>query len=141
MTERNQQFADAFGISRDEQAQIHGKALGGHLWDGMMKTWGGESGFRNAIRSESYDRIRESGYGAEHIKFDPEDHDAPYVEHKSGPYRARWFGGTYADIHHRTQPDEAIDTLNVGHEAHPDKGSDIQSSLEDWHKEQSHHYR
>jgi len=139
---RNQNFGEAFGISRHEEARMHGEALGAHIWDTIMEPWGGESGFKNAIHSESYDRIRESGYGPEHIKFDHEKDDgAPYVEHHSGPYRARWYGGTYADIHHTSEPDSAIDALNVGSKAHPDKGSDLQSGLETWHKEQSQYYR
>lgn len=141
MADRNQHFTEAIGLSRHEQAEIQGRAMGAHLWDGLMSHWGGESGFKNAIHSESYDRIRQSGYGPEHIKMDPEDDGAPYVEHKSGPYRARWYGGTYADIHHVSSPGEAIDTLNVGHEAHPDKGSNLQSSLDEWHRDMSHYYR
>lgn len=136
---RNGNFGEAFGISRQEEARIHGEALGAHIWDKMMEPFGGESGFKNALNSETYDRIRESGYGAEHIKFDEDN--SPYVEHKSGPYRARWHGGTYADIHHASDPESAIDTLHVGHEAHPDKGSDIQSRLDEWHRDQSQYYR
>lgn len=139
---RNANFGESFGMSRQEQAQIQGQALGAHIWDKMMEHWGGESGFKNAIHSESYDRIRESGYGPEHIKFDHEKDDgAPFVEHRSGPYRARWYGGTYADVHHTSDPDSAIEALNVGHEAHPDKGTDIQQRLEEWHRDQSEYYR
>lgn len=138
---RNGNFGEAFGISRQEEARMHGEALGAHIWDKVMEPFGGESGFKNAIHSETYDRIRESGYGAEHIKMDADDDGAPYVEHKSGPYRARWYGGTYADIHHISDPDSAIDTLHVGHEAHPDKGTDIQSRLHEWHQDQSQYYR
>lgn len=138
---RNQNFGEAFGISRHEEARMHGEALGAHIWDKVMEPFGGESGFKNALHSETYDRIRQSGYGAEHIKMDGRDDGAPYVEHKSGPYRARWYGGTYADIHHTSDPESAIDTLHVGHEAHPDKGTDIQSRLHEWHQEQSQYYR
>ena len=136
---RNAHFGDAFGMSRQESNEIQGRALGGHIWDKMMQSWGGESGFKNALHSSAYDRIRQSGYGAEHIKFDHQDDGAPYVEHAAGPYRARWHGGTYADIHHVSDPGTAIDTLHVGHEAGPDK--DIQGQLHAWHREVSEHYR
>ena len=138
---RNQNFGEGGGLSRQEQSEIQGRALGAHIWDKVMEPFGGESGFKNAIHSETYDRIRQSGYGAEHIKMDRADDHAPYVEHSSGPYRARWYGGTYADIHHVSDPGTAIDTLNVGHEAHPDKGTDLQSRLHEWHQEQSQYYR
>lgn len=138
---RNSNFGEAFGISRHEEARMHGEALGAHIWDKVMEPFGGEGGYRKAIQSESYDRIRQSGYGAEHIKMDAHDDHSPYVEHRSGPYRARWYGGTYADIHHVKQPDHAIEALHVGHEAHPDKGNDIQSRLDEWHRDQSQYYR
>lgn len=138
---RNGNFGEAFGISRQEEARIHGQALGAHIWDKMMEPFGGESGFRTGIQSEAYDRMRQSGYGAEHIKIDANRDGDSYVEHKSGPYRARWYGGLYADIHHSSQPEHAIDALNVGHEAHPDKGTDIQSRLDEWHRDQSQYYR
>ena len=138
---RNQNFGEAIGLSRHEQSEIQGRALGAHMWGKLMEPFGGESGFKNAIHSETYDRIRQSGYGAEHIKMDAGDDHAPYVEHRSGPYRARWYGGTYADIHHVSDPETAIDTLNVGHEAHPDKGNDLQSRLHEWHQDQSQYYR
>ena len=138
---RNAHFSEGFGLSRHEMAEIQGRAIGAHIWDKVMEPFGGESGFKNAIHSDAYDRIRESGYGAEHIRMDHEDDGAPFVEHKSGPYRARWYGGTYADIHHSSDPGSAIDTMHVGHEAHPDKGSDIQGRLEEWHRDQSQYYR
>lgn len=138
---RHQDFSDGIGLSRHEQADIAGKALGGHLWDSMMEPFGGESGFRNSLHSENYDKFRESGYDIESIKFNKDDNNAPYVEHSSGPYRAKWHGGTYADIHHVSDPSTAIDTLNVGHKGEPGKGSDLQSRLENWHNETAQYYR
>lgn len=136
---RNAHFGESFGMSRQEQDRISGQALGAHIWDKVMEPWGGESGFKNALHSDAYDRIRQSGYDTEHIKFDEHDDGAPYVEHSVGPYRARWHGGTYADIHHVSDPESAVDTLNVGHESSPDK--DIPSQLQTWHDEVARHYR
>jgi hypothetical protein len=133
---RNKEFGESFGISRQEQNQMHADALGAHLFSGIEGALGS---YKASVESAAYDRMRESGYDAEAIKIHPVD--GSYVEHSSGPYRARWHGGDYADISHRTAPEQAIDTLHVGTEAHPDKGSQIQSSLEDWHKNVSQYYR
>lgn len=138
---RNSHFGDAFGMSRQEASKIHAEALAGHVWDKVMEPFGGEGGYRTAVQSEAYDRMRESGYGAEHIKIDNDRDGDSYVEHSSGPYRARWYGGSYADIHHTSDPDSAIDTLHVGHESDPDKGSEIQRRLEQWHNDQAEYYR
>lgn len=133
---RNQEFGESFGLSRQEQSEMAGRALGGHIFDAVNSAMGD---YRTAVRSAAYDRMRLSGYGPEDIK--SHETDGEYVEHRSGPYRARWFGGDYADIHHRTDPGQAIDTLNVGPEPHPDKGSQIQSALEDWHRQVRETYR
>jgi hypothetical protein len=138
---RNAHFGDAFGVSRHEASEMHTHALAGHIWDKVMEPFGGEGGFRTSVQSEAYDRIRQSGYGAEHISIDNDRDGDSYVEHSSGPYRARWYGGTYADIHHSSDPGSAIDTLNIGHEAHPEKGTDLQKRLDDWHQDQAQHYR
>jgi hypothetical protein len=137
---RGDNFGEGFGVSRQEEVEMSGRALGAHVWDQIMTPFGGEGGYRKAVQSEAYDRMRESGYGAEHIKIDNDGEGSAYVEHQSGPYRARWFGGTYADIHHVSDPGAAIDTLNIGHQAHPDKGTELQKSLDSWHEEVGKHY-
>jgi hypothetical protein len=139
--DRGKSFGEGFGVSRQEESDMSGRALGAHMWDQIMTPFGGERGYRTAVHSDAYDRMRQSGYDAEHIKMGDEDDGGSYVEHQSGPYRARWFGGTYADIHHVSDPGSAIDTLNVGHDAHPDKGTDLQKSLDSWHEEVGKHYR
>lgn len=138
---RNESFGEGFGVSRQEESEMAGRALGAHLWDQIMTPFGGEGGYRTAVHSEAYDRMRQSGYDVEKIQINNDGDGESFVEHQSGPYRARWFGGTYADIHHASDPGTAIDTLNVGHEAHPDKGTDIQNSLDTWHNETSQYYR
>lgn len=139
---RTNEFSEDFGLSRHEQADIAAKARAGHIWDTVLNAFGHtEESYRTSMKSETYDRIRQSGYDTEAIKFDKNDENRPYVEHSSGPYRARWYGGTYADIHHTSDPGTAIDTINVGSKAHPDKGSSLQSSLDTWHAETSKYYR
>ena len=133
---RNAEFGESVGLSRKEEGQIASDALGGHLWAGIEGAMGS---YRSTMESAAYDRMRQSGYDSEAIKMHPED--GPYIDHRSGPYTARWHGGEYADITHRTAPGQAIDALNVGTGAHPDKGSQIQSGLEEWHKNVSAGYR
>jgi hypothetical protein len=111
---RSHEFGEGVGLSRREQDEIQGRAIGSHIWDSMERAFGD---YATAVRSDAYDRMRESGYGTDDIKMDSDE--GPYVEHRSGPYRARWHGGTYADIHHSSEPGHAIDTMHVGHEAPP----------------------
>jgi hypothetical protein len=133
---RNAEFGESFGMSRQEQDRISGDALGAHVMQGIQGALGS---YRSTMESAAYDRMRQSGYDSEAIRMHPED--GPYIEHRSGPYTARWHGGEYADITHRTAPDQTIHVLNVGMEAHPDKGAQIQSDLENWHRNVSEYYR
>jgi len=136
---RNEEFLNSIGISQHEAAAMEARARAGQLGEEIINHFGGAKHIQTVHQSNAYDHMREAGHDTEAINMDKRD-GAPFVEHKVGGYTARWYGGQYADISHDSNPNKAIDLLNVSHHGALNKATAIQQQMEDWHKEMSSDY-
>jgi hypothetical protein len=105
---------DQFGLSSREQAEISGKAMGGHIWDGMEQMMGGPGSFRQSYVTDAWADAHANWQGHNIVA---SNDDYPEVRHDMGNgFEARYaIGGPYVNIH-PTGSDQAIDALHVGDE-------------------------
>jgi hypothetical protein len=78
---------DQFGLSEHEQAEIHGNALGAHLWEGMEGILGN---MRVHAQGQAYDELSKR-FGSHNVQIDQEND--PHYEVTEGPYALRYHGG------------------------------------------------
>lgn len=121
---RNENFGESFGLSRQEQNEITGHAMGAHLWQGVNNILGD---YGTHVRSAAYDELR--GRFPNHEVHLDED-SSPYVEHKQGPWSARYHGGTYVHIHHAREGEQDV----IGSsDQHAGMGSEeLKAKLSNW---------
>lgn len=103
-------------LSKREQAEITGRALGGHIWDAMEEMMGGPGSFRQSVVTDAWSDAH-AGWQGHDVRANPDDDDYPVFHHDMGNgYEARYpLGGPYIDIHPQGS-DQALDALHVSSE-------------------------
>lgn len=90
-----------YGLSANERAEIHGKALGGHLFDSMEESMGGPGSFRASHVMNAWADAHKHWAGHD-VKPDPDDDDYPvvHIPGKGGWHGRYPVGGPYVDMYH-----------------------------------------
>lgn len=120
-------FGEQFGISRKEQNEMAGRAMGEHLWDELNKIVG-EGGLRALSEAQALSRMRD--FPAHMVEDDTDESGEPdygvhvNYKHPSG-WSAKWAGGPYIDMHHPLYgPVDIIDITdsegNIPNYVHPE---------------------
>jgi len=97
---------DDFGISKREQNEIAGRAMGEHIWDKLEDIFG-PIGLQNKLHS-----VGELEKRFPNHPIQIEDEDDPYVSHKVGDWEGRYFNGPYIELHHKKYG--PMEVINVG---------------------------
>lgn len=107
-------------LSQREQAEISGRALGGHLWDALENALGGPGAFRQGVVTDAWGDAfsLKNSPGGEDLDIRPDaDNDDYPVVHLSGSGKSEGLtfqhpiGGPYMDVYHRGEP---VDTIHMG---------------------------
>lgn len=115
-------LGEQFGMSEREQAEITGKAIAGHLWEGMENIFGN---MRVASQSAAYDELS-ARFGTSNVKLG--ESGSPYVEVHHGPHSLRYHGGATMNYYTHGENVDASTTYEHG-EMHAE---DLQSKLRNW---------
>lgn len=105
------------GLSQREQAEISGKALGGHIFSQIENALTGEEGgFRQAFVNDAWEDAANHWSGHD-IREDSDDDGYPYVHFQNPAIPAihgRYpINGQYLDIHYHGNP---VETLHIDKE-------------------------
>jgi hypothetical protein len=94
------------GLSAREQAEITGKALGGHMWEGFTRLFGGEEGLRQDYVNDAWSDAH-AHYQGHDIR--PSEDDYPEMHHDLGDgVTARYpIGGSNITFYQDGEPLEA----------------------------------
>ena len=106
---------DDFGISKREQSEMVGRAMGEHIWDKMEDIFG-PIGLQSKLHTVTE---LEQRFPNHQIKIDEDDD--PYVSHKVGDWEGRYFNGAYINMHHKKYGEQ--DGIHVGHDGDENKGN------------------
>lgn len=150
---RNNEFSEGFGLSRSEEAEIHGKAIANHLLDSVASIMGHQDWehARLSARNEQDKQFADRYFGGPGtVKWD-QDRDSNYLEirHPSG-----WMAihhGPRTDISHVETPGVVHDTWGYSDPSRhgmfspmkPEEwpsGEQVRSDLNDWVKEHGAEY-
>ena len=113
---KNASSDDDFGISKREQSEMAGRAIGEHIWDKMEDIFGPMK-----LQHQLHTVGELAKRFPDHI-IQVDESDEPYVSHKVGDWEGRYFDGPYIEMHHvKHGPMEVID---VGREGDPSEGKD-----------------
>ena len=113
---KNASSDDDFGISKREQSEMAGRAIGEHIWDKMEDIFGPMK-----LQHQLHTVGELAKRFPDHI-IQVDESDEPYVSHKVGDWEGRYFDGPYSEMHHvKHGPMELID---VGREGDPSEGKD-----------------
>lgn len=94
-----------------------GEAMGQIIWNMMEEAAGGKGSIRRGMVEEAWNVASQGGWEGHEFLNDPDDPDE-YPSVKI-PLRGGYFGkyqpgtGIYLDIHHESDPDNAVDTLHI----------------------------
>jgi len=106
-----------FGISKREQSEMVGRAMGEHIWD-QMEDILAPGGFRLQQQQHTISEF-EKRFPNHPIKI--EEDDDPYVSHKVGDWEGRYYNGPYIDMHHKKYGVQ--DCIHVGYDGDESKGN------------------
>lgn len=133
-------------MSKREQSEIAGRAIGEHLWNTVEDMMGGPGSFKASINLGA-SAMAHKHFQGENVKFDEEDY--PYVHHQltpdvhvkypiphyehEGPEDKSYF---YADVIKRNKRGEnvAMDVLYIPGEARHNPKY-LKAASEEWYKE------
>jgi len=113
MNEHQRKAALEGMLSQNEQAEVTGKAIAGHIWDSM----GDLIGDRQDVVNNAWSTAHESFQG-EDVRADPETDDYPFVvipmgSNAHGRHRV---GSPNMDVFHNDDPEHAIETMHIDKE-------------------------
>lgn len=96
-------------LSEREQAEISGRALGGHIFSGLEDILGGEGAIRQSFLTEAWADAHRH-YQGEDVRPNPDDDDYPtlHVPLERGLHARYPVGGPYVTIYHGDEPVEAL---------------------------------
>ena len=117
-------LGEQFGMSRREQAEITGKAVAGHLWEGMEGIFGN---MKVAHQSSVYDELS-TRFGTDNVTIPSGEDNDPYVEVQHGPHSLRYHGGATLNYYTDGENVDASTTYEHGEMHH----EDLQQRLRDW---------
>ena len=92
---------EQFGLSANDRAEIHGRAIGGHIFDSLENTMGGPGSFRASYVADAWANAHKHWQGHD-VRADEDDDDYPVV-HLPGErgWHGRYpVGGQYVDMYH-----------------------------------------
>ncbi len=100
---------DQFGLSPQEQSEIRGRALGGHLFDQMENIMGGAGSLRQSHVTEAWADAHEHFQG-HNVVADETNDDYPVLKHKhASGWEAHYpIGGPYITMYRDDSPVEAL---------------------------------
>lgn len=106
---------DQFGLSRNERAEINGRAIGGHIFDAMEEAMGGPGSFRASYVADAWANAHKHWQGHD-VRADPDDDDYPvvYIPGKGGWHGRYPIGGQYVDMYH--EGSGPYDVVNINKE-------------------------
>lgn len=153
MTRNNNDFGEAFGLSRNEQNKIHGEAIANHLLDNIAKIMGNQD-WEHAKLAERNERDKQfadryfGGPGT--VKWD-EDRDTNYLEIKHPSGWVAIHRGANTDVSHVNTPGESHDTWSYSDPSkhgmlspmQPEEwpsGNKVKQDLDNWVKEHGEEY-
>ena len=126
-------LGEQFGISKREQAEMTGRAMGAHIFEGVANIFGGEEGMRRNMQSAAYDKLAEH-FGTEGVHGEimiSKSSGSPYyqVRHPSG-YTARNYGGGTLNIHDPGGEEVDVVSRTSADSSNPwESGQDIHETL------------
>ena len=126
-----------FGISKREQNEMAGRAIGEHLWNKMEDILA-PGGFRLQQQQHTISEF-EKRFPDHPIKIDEDDD--PYVSHKVGDWEGRYYNGPYIDLHHKKYgPMEVINLQGADGETHKLKQDEFRLEVENFVKNDAQQY-
>ena len=128
---------DDFGISKREQSEMVGRAMGEHIWDKMEDIFA-PGGFKLQQQQHTISEF-EKRFPNHPIKI--EEDDDPYVSHKVGDWDGRYYNGPYIDLHHKKYgPMEVINLQNADGKTHKLKQDEFRLEVENFVKNDAQQY-
>lgn len=116
---------EQFGMTEREAAEIKGRALGAHIWEGMEGVFGD---LRKASQGDAYSDLSHR-FGTSNVQISEDDD--PYFEIKEGPYALRYHGGPTMNYYAHGENVDAGTRYD-----HKDwLSSDFQNDLQGWIKD------
>lgn len=126
------------GISKREQAEITGRALGGHIWDSMENLFGGPGAVRQGVVTSAWSDAHKDWQGQD-VRANENDDDYPVFHHREGNWEGRYpLGGPYVDIHRHGSESGAVEALHLQDEERNPDG--VKNRIRSWVAEDSQYY-
>jgi hypothetical protein len=126
---------DQFGLTPQEQSEITGKAVGGHIFDQIEGLFGGEGSFRQAHVTEAWADAH-ANFQGHNVVADEEDFPIFKHKHESGWDAHYPIGGPYITMY---QGDQPVEALHVDKEDRKNP-NEIIRRVQSWVDESSEYY-
>jgi hypothetical protein len=121
-----------FGQAEREMKGAEGRAVAGHLWEGMEAILGP---VRIHAQHAAVSQL-ENQFPGHPIHID--EGEDPYHRAEHGPWEGRYHGGPYIEVRHR-RTDEAVDVIHVG-ENRSFSHDDMTAALKEFHDQHGQEY-
>jgi hypothetical protein len=117
MNEHQRKAALEGMLSQNEQAEVTGKAIAGHIWDSMEEILGGPGSIRAGIVADAWADAH-AHFQGEDVRANPENDDSPFVVIPIGDnaHGRTSIGSPNMDVFHNHDPEYAIDTMYIDKE-------------------------